>query len=64
MKPAGPETMVSKIVGICFTLLLGAMALYGAVQIISAVWVPLCVGVAAVAGLWGAWLIIQRWRGW
>lgn len=59
-----PSRFIDKAIGICFTVLLGAMALYGAVKILSAVWVPLCIGSAALAGLVGVWFVIRRRRDW
>ena len=35
MKPEQPTSIVSTLAGICFSILLAAMALYGAVQIIA-----------------------------
>lgn len=63
MKPEEPVSIIGKMVGVCFSLLLGAMAIYGAVEIIASVWLPLCMGVAAVAGLAGTWFLIRRMRG-
>lgn len=63
MKTDQPESIVSRMVGACFTILLAAMALYGAVQIIASVWVPLCIGAAAIAGLIGTYYLIRYRRG-
>lgn len=45
-----PERTGSRFVDICVTLLFGAMALYGTVLILQAIWIWLCLG-AAVAGI-------------
>jgi len=57
----GPSRYLDALVGACFGLLLGAMALYGAVQVVSSIWLQLCIaiGVAAVVGL--AVLLVVRW---
>lgn len=60
----GMTGFIYKATRLCFTVLLGAMALYGAVKILSAVWVPLCIGSAALAGLVGVWFVIRRGRDW
>lgn len=59
-----PTRFVDKAIGVCLSVLLGAMALYGAVRIISAVFVPLCIGAAAVASIVGIWFLIRRGRDW
>lgn len=59
-----PTRFVDKAVGVCLSVLLGAMALYGAVRIIAVVWLPLCIGVTAMAGLAVAWFLIRRGRDW
>lgn len=60
-----PMSIGSRILNACIAALLGAMALYGAVVILQAIWVYLCIGLA-VAGvgalLW--WWITTRCRGW
>lgn len=60
-----PERTGSRFIDICVGLLLGCMALFGAVAILQAIWVYLCI-LAAVAGT-GAliWRLINtRYRGW
>lgn len=67
MNDRDPARWLDRLVGACFGVLLGAMALYGAVQVISSVWLPLTIGVGTVVGI-GAlvWLGVwrSRWRGW
>lgn len=60
-----PEWAGSRFIDICLGLLLGCMALYGAVAILRAIWIYLCI-LAAVVGV-GAliwWRISARSRGW
>ena len=67
MSDRDPGRWLDRLVGACFGLLLGAMALYGAVQVISSVWLPLTIGVASVGGVaLGIWLVVwrSRWRSW
>ena len=45
-----PEQVGSRLLDGCVAVLLGAMALYGAVQIVQAIWLPLCL-LFAVVGL-------------
>lgn len=59
-----PDRIVERVAGFCFMAFLGAMALYGAVEIIASVWVPLCIGTAAISSLVGAWFLIRRGRDW
>lgn len=51
----------SRLLDICLLALLGTMALYGAVVILSAIWIPLCIGMATVAAIALA-IGIFRWR--
>lgn len=60
-----PERTGSRLVDACAGLLLAAMALWGAVAILQAIWIYLCI-LAAVVGI-GAliWRLINtRYRGW
>lgn len=60
-----PERSGSRITDLCVGLLLAAMALNGAVAILKAIWIYLCILVAVVAI--GALLIRvlnTRYRGW
>lgn len=63
MKPEQPTSIVSTLAGICVSILLAAMALYAAVQILAAIFVPLCIVLAIVGSGVGAWLFIRRMRG-
>lgn len=60
-----PERTGSRLVDACLGVLLAAMALWGAVAIIQAIWIYLCI-LAAVVGIgvliW--WRIASRYRGW
>lgn len=53
----------SRVFDLCVGILLAAMALYGAVQVVRAVWVPLCLTilVVVVLGL-AAWFFVARFR--
>ncbi len=60
-----PERTGNRFLDVCVALLLGAMALYGAVQIIQAIWVWLCILVAIVGTAALTWkLLYTRYRGW
>lgn len=49
----------------CVALLLGAMALWGALEIIQAIWVYLCILLAVVAIIAGvAFVIARHFRRW
>lgn len=56
----GPSSWVNRLVGAAFSLLLAALALCLAVQIIQGIWVWL-VGIALVGGA-GWWLVQQTRR--
>ncbi|MGW5309739.1 hypothetical protein ACWEQ0_07665 [Nocardia thailandica] len=65
MSGGDPGRIGSRLLDVCVGLLLAAMALYGAVSILKAIWVHLCI-IAFVAGV-GAfvwWRISTRFRGW
>ncbi|MFT4011299.1 MAG: hypothetical protein QM655_14790 [Nocardioidaceae bacterium] len=60
-----PERTGSRFTDICVGLLLGCMALYGAIAILKAIWIYLCILVAVIgigALIW--WRISTRYRGW
>lgn len=60
-----PIGIASRLFNACLAILLGAMALWGAVAIIESVWVYLCVLAAAAAiGALIWWLVSKRYRGW
>lgn len=58
-----PSSMLDKLVGWCFTILLAAMALYGAVLLIRCIW-PWLVAGLAVAGavILVGWVVMRWWR--
>jgi hypothetical protein len=51
-----PSGYGSRLLDFCVAILLGAMALYGAVQVVKVIWMPLCIGafviVAVAAIVW------------
>ncbi len=59
----GPTSMLDKLVGWCFTILLGSMALYGAVLLIQCIWPWLVVGLAVVGAVILVGWVVMRWRG-
>lgn len=58
-------SLVDRLVGGCFAVLLGCLALYGAVQIIRCIWPWLAVGavLASIVG-GGAWAVRRWWQFW
>lgn len=56
-------SLVDRLVGGCFAVLLGCLALYGAVQIIRCIWPWLAVGavLASIVG-GGAWAVRRWWQ--
>lgn len=65
MSPYDRRSLIDRFIGVCFGLLLGAIALYVAARLIESVaWVLLTiVGVVAGSGLMLAWLRVRN-RGW
>lgn len=59
-----PSRLLDKVVGACAAILVGAMALWGAVEILKAIWLPLCLLAFVLASGAGLWLGFRRWRGW
>lgn len=57
-----PSSLVDRLVGWCFSLLLAAMALYGAVQLIHCIWPWLAIGLAVVGVVAAGWWLVVRWR--
>lgn len=63
MADSSPSSLLDKLVGWCFAILLACMALYGAVQLIRCIWPWLAVGLAVVgAVVLVGWLVIRWWR--
>lgn len=50
-RSSGPQRWLDALVGGCFGLLLASMALYGTVQVVASIWLPLCIGLAVVAAV-------------
>lgn len=49
----------------CVGLLVAAMALWGAIEILKAIWIPLCIIVAVLAiGALVWWRISAHYKGW
>lgn len=61
----GPRRLFGTLLDTCVALLLAAMALWGALEIIRAIWVYLCI-LLAVIGIVGAigWVILRQFRRW
>lgn len=60
-----PERIGRRLIGACIGVFIGAMALYGAVKLIQAVWVWLAVLVFVSAVLVGiVRLVLARFRRW
>lgn len=59
-----PRRLLDRAVGACAAILVGAMALWGAVEILEAIWLPLCLLAFAVAVGAGVWLGFRQWRSW
>lgn len=61
----GPGGLGTRFVNFCIALLIGAMALYGAVYILCAIWLPLTIAIAIAAIVGGsASLIYRNFRRW
>lgn len=61
----GPGGLGNRFVNLCISLLVGAMALYGAVYILREIWVPLTIAIAIAAIVGGsAALIYRHFRRW
>ncbi|MDQ1743466.1 MAG: hypothetical protein QOE23_1805 [Pseudonocardiales bacterium] len=65
MRPTGPRSLLDSLFGLCFGLLLAAIAVHVAVKLIEAVWpmllVILTIGLLVAAGVV---LLRRRERGW
>ena len=60
-----PERTGNRLLDICIATLLGAMALYGAVTIIAAIWKPLCLVMAVIGSATAiVWILAGRFRRW
>jgi hypothetical protein len=60
-RSSGPGRWLDALMAGCFGVLLASLALYGAVQVIASIWVPLCIGVAAVAAVALLAVVVVRW---
>lgn len=49
-----------RLLDVAITVLLASMALYGAVLILQAIWVWLCIGLAVIACVAGLALLLRR----
>jgi len=58
-----PARWVDRLVGACVSLFVGAVALYGAIYLVTAVWVQVAIGAAVLALSMLGWVVWQRqWR--
>jgi hypothetical protein len=62
--PTGPRSLLDNLFGLCFTLLLAAIAIHVAVRLIEAVWPALLILGVGVLLVGGAALLRRRDRGW
>ncbi|ATQ27334.1 hypothetical protein CS378_00440 [Rhodococcus ruber] len=60
MSPAGPRSWIDQLVGACVGLLVGAIALYCAVQVLRTL-LPFVVTVIGVLALGGGLIAAVRW---
>jgi hypothetical protein len=58
---SGPQRWLDGLIGGCFGVLLASMALYGAVQVVASIWLPLCIGLAVIAAI-GLLVALVVWR--
>lgn len=59
-----PNRLLDRLVGACAAILVGAIALWSAVEILKAIWLPLCLlAFVLVTGI-GLWLGFRRSRDW
>lgn len=60
-----PSGLGGKFLNICISVLIGMMALYGAIYILRDIWVPLCITLATIAIVSGGIALVRRhFRGW
>lgn len=62
MADPSPSSLLDRLIGWCFALLLAAMALYGAVLLIQCIWPWLVIGLAVVGAVILVGWLIMRWR--
>lgn len=60
MSPAGPRSWIDQLVGACVGLLVGAIALYCAVQVLRAL-LPFLITIIGVLVLGGSVVAVARW---
>ena len=59
------KQLIDWMVGVCMGVLLAAMALYGAVQIIASIWVQLTLGAVVLLVIGSiVWVAVVRPRRW
>lgn len=63
MSGSDPKSVVDQLVGACFTVLLGAVALYCAVQVLRAV-LPFLIVLIGGGVLVAVSIAVARWRRW
>lgn len=65
---ADPDRLGARLLDLCLAVLVGALALYAAVAVVTAIWRPLAFIVGAVVAVVGVgWLLltlVRRRRGW
>lgn len=56
----GPGGLGGRLLNACIATFVSAVALYGAIYILQAIWVPLCITIATVAIVGGSCALIYR----
>ena len=65
MSRSDPGSWLDSLVGACFSVLVGAVALFVAVRLVESVWIVIVLGFIVCAALTGAIVMLRRRsRGW
>ena len=65
MAGSEPSRFASRVFEVCIGILLAAMALYAAVEIIRSIWLFLCIGALVVTVIYVIFAVLhRRSRGW
>lgn len=60
---SNPSRLLDRAVAACAAILVGCMALWGAVEILKAIWLPLCLLAFVLVSGVGVWVWLRRMRG-
>ncbi|WP_285728217.1 hypothetical protein [Psychromicrobium xiongbiense] len=62
MSEQSPKSLFDRLIGLCLSLLVGAVALWCAVQVVQSILPFIIIGVGLIALVWAGWILSRFLR--